>query len=87
MLLQEASVFAGLIARRMPALSEHMEELCVHPLMYVTQWYVNFAGGVQRSRKPVNRAVLVLAQLTLDAQCPSQGLCVVTRPCRSGMLS
>lgn len=38
--LQEASVFAGLIARRMPALSEHMEALCIHPLMYVTQWYV-----------------------------------------------
>jgi hypothetical protein len=38
--IQEALVFAGLIARRMPALSEHMESMCIHPLMYVTQWYV-----------------------------------------------
>lgn len=33
-------MFAGLVARRMPALSEHMESLCVHPLMYVTQWFM-----------------------------------------------
>jgi hypothetical protein len=37
---QEANVFAGLVARRLPAVAMHMAEMSIHPLMYVTQWFM-----------------------------------------------
>ena len=36
----DAQVFAGLVAERHPALGQHFEALGVHPLMYVTPWFM-----------------------------------------------
>eukprot|EP00911_Craspedida_sp_UC1_P001912 UC1_evm1s1469 len=36
----EALTFQGIVARRMPDLSHHMASLGVHPLMYVTPWFM-----------------------------------------------
>ncbi|EGD72297.1 hypothetical protein PTSG_00316 [Salpingoeca rosetta] len=37
---EESRVFQGLIARRIPALAEHLNDMYMHPLMYVTQWFM-----------------------------------------------
>lgn len=36
----DAKVFAGLVVARHPELGQHLEDLGVHPLMYVTPWFM-----------------------------------------------
>eukprot|EP00049_Salpingoeca_infusionum_P007035 m.114682 g.114682 ORF g.114682 m.114682 type:complete len:836 (-) comp13548_c1_seq4:92-2599(-) len=37
---EEASVFSGILAMRIPSLALHLSTEFVHPLMYVTQWFM-----------------------------------------------
>ena len=37
---RDARVFAALVAQEQPAVYEHLGEMDIHPLMYVTQWFM-----------------------------------------------